>query len=140
MRAASSPPKADTSRNVSTWCSGMTRTCTGACGLMSLIATSPSAAWMWLPSRASLQKRQSSRCSGKDPLLGDAIGSDAHELADRRVDEPRRVVVAVASARAVDEHHVLDLRPPTLDAELVRERAQTGAALLLDACGHGIVG
>ena len=44
---------------------------------------------------------------GKDPLLGDGRRADADELADRRVDEPRRVVVAVAAAGSVDEHDVL---------------------------------
>ena len=61
-------------------------------------ATKPSAARTWSPSRTSVQKRQSS--GSADPLLGDRRAADAHELADRRVDEPRRVVVAVAAARA----------------------------------------
>ena len=58
---------------------------------------------------------------------------------DRRVDEPRRVVVAVAAARTVDEHDVLHLAAPAARAELVRQRAQRGAALLLHVRRHRIV-
>src|SRR6185312_7037940 len=106
MRFDSSAGNLETSRKESTWCSGRISTCTGACGLMSLIATNPFAAWTWSPSRTSLQKRQSSRCVGKDPLLADRACPHAHELADGRVDEERRVVVAVAAPRPVDEHDV----------------------------------
>src|ERR1017187_7563408 len=104
MRFASSASNSETSRKVSTWRSGSTSTWTGASGLMSLIATKPSARWTWSPSRTSMQNRQSSGCGGKDPLLGDTGRAHADELSDRRVDEPRRVVVAVAAAWAVDEH------------------------------------
>src|SRR3954471_15978336 len=97
----------------------MTSTCTGACGLMSLIATKPSAASTWSPSRKSRQNRQSSRGGGKDPFLGHAGRADPDELSDRRVDEPGRVVVAVAATWAVDEHDVLFLPAPAPQAELV---------------------
>src|SRR5512140_635373 len=97
---------------------------------MSAIATKPSAACTWSPSRTSMQKRQPSR-GGKDALLGDARGADADELADRRLDEPRRVVVAVPTAGAVDEDDVLRLAHPPPDAQLVREGAQPGAPFLL---------
>src|SRR5947209_15021804 len=88
---------------------------------MSLIATKPSSALTWSPSRYRLQKRQSSCGVGKDPLLGDGLCADMHQFADRRVDEPRRVVVAVAAPRTVDEHDVLLLARPPAQAELVRE-------------------
>src|SRR5690242_20027024 len=98
---------------------------------MSAIATNPSAARTWSPSRTSLQKRQSSGGPGKDALLGHARGPHSYELTDRGVDQPRRVVVAVATAGPVDEHDVVGLRLPAGEAELVRQRAQTCAALLL---------
>src|SRR5262249_3626791 len=103
-----------TSRNESTWCSGRISRCTGACGLMSLIATNPCVALTWSPSRTSLQKRQSSCGVGKDPLLADRASAHANEVADRRVDEEGRVVVAVATPGPVDEHDVLraELRVP----------------------------
>ena len=41
----------------------------GAFGAMSRIATKPSAAWTWSPSRTSRQKRQSARDGTDDPLL-----------------------------------------------------------------------
>ena len=97
-----------------------------ACGLMSRIAAKPSAFATWSPSRASLQKRQSS--GSEDPLLHDRCAADRHELAHRRVDEPGRVVGAVAAARPVDENDVLpaDLRRPAGAAgpsESARNRA-----------------
>ena len=57
-----------------------------------------------------------------------AARAHADELADGRVDEPRRVVVAVAAAGAVDEHDVLaDLLAPaaagTPRATAARRRA-----------------
>ena len=73
-RAFAAPRPAGTraiSRNVSMCRSGMTSRCVSACGLMSRIATKPSAARTWSPSRTSLQKRQSSG-TASDPLLGDA--------------------------------------------------------------------
>src|SRR5438034_9976179 len=118
MRFVSSASKSEISRKVSTWRSGRTRTCTGALGLMSLIATKPSARCRCSPSRTSMQKRQSSG-GGNDPVLGHRGGADAHELPDRCIDEPRRVVVPVASPGAVDEHDVVHLAPPSSQAELV---------------------
>src|SRR5947208_15432817 len=97
--------------------------CTGACGLMSLIATNPFAWCTYAPSRAMSQKRQPSRCFGKHTLLGHAHTAHGDELAHRSVDQPRRVVVAVTAARSVDEHGVrrADLRVPAAQAELMRE-------------------
>src|SRR5687768_5373670 len=107
MRFASSGENSATSLKVSTWRSGRTRRCVSAFGLMSRIATNPSPLLTWSPSRASRQKRQSSLGS-EDPLLRDGLGADPNELSDRclRAHEPRRVVVAVAAARTVDEHDV----------------------------------
>src|SRR3954471_1506239 len=107
---------------------------------MSAIATNPSAACTWPPSRTSMQKRQSSRGPAKDPLLGEALGAHPDELADRCLDEPRRVVVAVPAPGPVDEHHVVGLLAPPREAQVVREPAQTRAALLLLLRGHGVVG
>ena len=129
-RACASPPRRRTRRRRGTCrrgAPGCTSTCTGACGLMSLIATNPSPRCTWSPSRTSVQKRQSSRCGGKDSLLGDRGGPNADELADRRVDEPRRVVVAVAAAGPVDEHDVV-LPSFALPAPLRRARARARAA------------
>src|SRR5690242_14960697 len=98
---------------------------------MSAIATNPSAARTWSPWAASLQKRQSSCGPGKDPLLRDALGTHRDELADGRVDEPRRVVVAVPAARPVDEHDVVGLLAPARQAELVGQRAQACSTFLL---------
>src|SRR3954452_10131490 len=108
----------------------MTSRCTFACGLMSLIATKPSARATNAPSRTMLQKRQSSRCFGTDSLLGDGRSANAHEPADRRVDEERRVVVAVATAGAVDEDDVLaaELRVPASKLLGVAEGAQACGA------------
>src|SRR4051794_14392238 len=133
MCLASFAENSPTSRNVSTWCSGMINRCTFARGLMSWIATNPFALFTYAPSRAIEQKRQSSRCNGKDPLLRDLRRANADELADPRVDEERRVVVTVPAAGAVDEHRVLrtELRAPARELLLVRERAQSCAALLL---------
>src|SRR5580765_2033965 len=142
MRLDSLASKASTSRKVSTCRSGSTSTCTGACGLMSLIATKPFALCTYAPSRAMLQKRQSSRCFGTDALLRRRRPAHPHERADRRVDQPRRIVVAIATARPVDEHRVLhaDLAAPAGETQLVRQRAQPRAALLLHRQRDGVVG
>ena len=73
------------------------------------------------------------RRAAKDPLLRHGVGPHADELADGRVDEKRRVVVAVSLARTVDENDVVraELRLPAAPLELTGERAQPGAALLL---------
>src|SRR6476659_9932785 len=103
-----------TSRNESTCRSGMIRTWTSACGLMSLIATKPRVFATYAPFRAMSQNRQPSCGDGKDPLPGQGLGTDPDELADRRIDQERRVVVAVPAAGAVDEHALLaaELRAP----------------------------
>src|SRR3982751_3302574 len=99
--------KAEMSLNVSTCRSGMTSRWTGARGWMSRIATKPSVALTWSPSRYRRQNRQSSPSGSDDPLLHDGARADTNQLSDRRVDQPGRVVGAVAAARAVDEHLVL---------------------------------
>src|SRR6266516_177378 len=108
---------------------------------MSLIATNPFARCTYEPSRAMLQNRQPSRCFGTDSLLGHTCATHRDELPDRRVDEPGRVVVAVASAWPVDEHRVdsADLALPAAQAELVGERTQARPALLLDRGRDSIV-
>src|SRR5215470_12836303 len=118
------------SRNVSTCRSGITRRCVSAWGLMSRIATKPSAALTCSPSRNSLQKKQFS--ASDDPLLRDGRSADADELADLPAHEPRRVVVAVAAARPVDENEVvtLELRAPVALTGAARLLAQDPAPLL----------
>src|SRR5437764_13698275 len=112
MRFASSGGNSAISRKLSTWRSGRTSRWVSAFGLTSRIATKPSAFATWSPSRTSRQKRQSS--GSDDPLLRHTRAKDSYERADRAVDVPRAVVVAVATARPVDEDGVLatDLRPP----------------------------
>src|SRR6266571_6285326 len=119
------------SRKVSTWRSGMTSRCVSALGLMSRIATSPSAFATCSPSRNSRQKRQSS--GSEDSLLGHRSRAHAYELADGGIDEPRRIVVAVAAAGPIDEDDVLcsELRAPTCERRGVRGGAQARASILL---------
>src|SRR5205807_9261593 len=114
IRFASSAGNSEISRKLGMWRSGITSRCVSAFGLISRIATKPSAAWTCSPSRASSQKRQSS--GSENPLLRDGLAANGHELADGSAHEPRRVVVAVPAAGAVDEHDVLaaELRPPAL--------------------------
>src|SRR5919106_5936236 len=106
MRFASSALNSPTSRKVSTWRSGRTSRCTSAFGLMSLIATKPSALWTWSPSATSLQKRHSEESpttpppdpldrDTRDSLFVDRDGAGTHQPSDGRVDEPGRVVVAI---------------------------------------------
>src|SRR5206468_1558087 len=107
---------------------------------MSCSAAKPSALATWSPSRASRQKRQSS--GSEYPLLRDGRAADADELADRRVDEPRRIVVAVAAAGAVDQDDVLpaDLAAPALETRVVRRLTEPRAPFTLHGDGHRIVG
>src|SRR5579862_2463574 len=133
IRFASPLLSSETSRNVSMWRSGMTRMCVSACGLMSLIAMNPFVFATYAPSRTIAQNRHSSGRNGKDALLGDGLRTHADERADRRVDEERRVVVAVPAARTIDED-VLgrpELRVPAPLLELAGERPQARSALLL---------
>src|SRR5262245_49918707 len=111
--------------------SGRTSRCTSACGLMSRIATKPSAAWTWSPSAYRLQKRQSS--GSDDPLLGDGEPARADEVAGLPLHEPGRVVVAVAPSGPVDEDDVVppQLGAPVGEAGDVRGLAQARASLLL---------
>src|SRR2546429_9607220 len=99
---------------------------------MPLIATNQSALRTGAPTLTSRQKSQSS--GSEDPLLRDPCRTDADELADRSVDQPRRVVVSVAAPWAIDEHEVLaaELRAPASEARPVRKGPQTRAALFLD--------
>src|SRR4051812_7082265 len=134
--------KAEMSLNVPTCRSGSTSRWTGARGLMSRMATKPSIALTWSPSRYRRQNRQSSWSGSEDPLLHDRSRADADQVTDGRVDEPRRVVAAVAAARSVDEHLVLgtELRAPVGAAGGDGAGAQPGAALALRGGGHGVLG
>src|SRR4029079_3464962 len=121
-----------TSRNVFTCRSGKTRRCTGAFGLMSSTATNPSALLTVSPSRRRRQKRQSG-CEANDSLLCHVMRAGSDELAGRPIDEPRRVVVAVAPSGPVDEHRLLyaQLADPAAATRLRGQSPQPGAALLL---------
>ena len=70
-------------------------------------------------------------------LLRHLEPSDPDDLADLAVDEPRRVVVAVAAARAIDEHDVVgtDLLPPVRELRFARERPEPCGTLLLLLAG-----
>ena len=86
----------------------MTSRCTGACGLMSRIATNPSVACDVVAVAVRAGKTGNRHAARpRIPSSVTALGPDTDELADRRVDEEGRVVVAVAAARAVDEHEVV---------------------------------
>src|ERR1700675_4387531 len=115
------------SLNVSTCRSGSTRRCVSASGLMSRIATKPSALCTWSPSATSPQKRQSSCSDGKDSLLGECNGARFDQPTDLRIEQPGRVVVAIASPGPVDENTIrrAHLRLPPPVTELIRELAQT---------------
>src|SRR5262245_23636421 len=128
------------SRNVSTCRSGRTSRWTGALGLMSSIATKPSAAWTWFPSRTSLQKRQSG-CEANDSLLGQVDGAHSDERALPRVYQPRRVVVAVPAARAIDENGLLaaELSRPSAPARLGGQSPEPGASRFLHSGRDSIV-
>src|SRR6476619_1717305 len=130
------------SRKVSMCCSGMTSRWTSAFGLMSSIARSPSPRFTTVAgsSPASILQTMQSGSRSEDPLLRHRRTADSDELANRSVDEPRRVVVAVAAARAVDEDDVLgtDLLAPAPHARVVRERAQPRAPLLLHLLRHRV--
>src|SRR5215470_19066150 len=105
MRCDSSDGNSEISRKLGTCRSGSTSRCVSAFGAMSRMATKPSPSCTWSPSRTSVQKRQSS--GSPDPLLGDRGATNADEIADGAVDEPRRIVVAVAATGPVDEDDVL---------------------------------
>src|SRR6476646_3501397 len=109
---------------------------------MSLIATNPLARWTYDPWRAMLQKRHPSRCFGTNPLLSHAQASNCDQLTDRRVDEPRRVVVAVPPAGSVDQNPIdrPDLAGPARDAQVVRERPEARTARFLDRRRDPVVG
>src|SRR6266576_1117816 len=106
---------------------------------MSRIATNPSVFATWSPSRTSSQKRQSS--GSENSLLGDARSADTDELADGCSDEPRRVVVSVAAAGAIDEDDVIcaDLLTPARETRRFRGCAQPGAPILLHVGRDGVV-
>src|SRR6266511_441583 len=103
---------------------------------MSRMATKPSPLRTCSPSRTRWQKRQSDDTD--DSLLGDGGRAGTHELPYRAVNEPRRVVVAVAAPRTVEEDDVLrpQLGPPPLGARHAGEGAQARAALPLGRRGH----
>src|SRR6266550_6648275 len=106
---------------------------------MSRIATNPSVFATWSPSRTSSQKRQSS--GSENSFLGDARSADMDELADGCSDEPRRVVVSVAAAGAIDEDDVIcaDLLTPARETRRLRGCAQPGAPILLDRRRDGVI-
>src|SRR6266487_6542526 len=106
---------------------------------MSRIATNPSVFATWSASRTSLQKRQSS--GSENSLLGDARSADADELADGCSDEPRRVVVPVAAAGAIDEDDVIcaDLLMPACETRCFRRCAQPGAPIPFDVWRDRVV-
>src|SRR5712691_7094546 len=113
---------------------------------MSSMATKPSVRLTTVAGsspRAILQKMQSGSKSGsEDPLLRHGSAPHGHELADGRVDEPRRVVVAVAPAGTVDEHDVrlADLLVPPAQRLLARQGPEPLASLPLDRSRNPIVG
>jgi hypothetical protein len=81
-----------------------------------------------LSSATSVQKRQFSRGDGKDPLLRDTDGPRMQKLSDLAGDEPRRVVVAVATTWPIDENAIRapELRRPATargSSESARSRA-----------------
>src|SRR5436309_3335537 len=135
----SSADSSSISRNVEMWRSGITSRWTSASGLMSCSAAKPSAFATWSPSRARRQKRQLS--GSEDPSFRDGCAADADELADRRVDEPRRIVVTVAAAGAVDEDDVVaaDLAAPALETCVVRSLTEPRASFALHGRRHRIV-
>src|SRR6266508_1989696 len=106
MRFASSGESEPIARKSSMCRSGITSRCTSAFGFMSSIARNPSVRFTIFDGSlpATMLQKMQSGCGGNDALLADRGGADAHELADGRVHEPRRVVGAVAAARTVDEH------------------------------------
>src|SRR3954452_10850781 len=99
MRFASSAESDPIARKSSMCRSGITSRCTSAFGLMSSIAKNPSVLPTTVDGRlpSTMRQKMQSGCGGNDALLADAGGADAHELAHRRVDEPGRVVGAVAA-------------------------------------------
>src|SRR3954452_4215870 len=109
---------------------------------MSSIATNPFALCRYVPACAMLQNRQPSCGFGTDPLLRHLRRARSHEGTHRCIDEPRRVIVAVAAPGPVHEHLLrrTELRPPPARAQLVRERAEPPATLLLHGSRHGVVG
>ena len=85
--------------------------------------------------------RRGSRQAASDALLRDAAPRTRTSSPTRRVDEPRRVVVAVAAAGPVDEHGVVARRASRASA---RRHASCDAARrralrsFLTAGGHGV--
>ena len=62
-------------------------------------------------------------------------------LADGSVDQPRRVVVSVAAAGAIDEDDVIcaDLLTPARETRRIRRCAQPGAPILFHVGRDGVV-
>ena len=138
-RFASSGGNSPTSRNVSTCRSGRTSRCVSAFGSMSRIATKPSAARTWSPSRTSLQKRQSS--GSEDTLLRD--GARRGRGRARRPARRRATASSRRRSRGRAGRRARCPRAPSFAAQrarhgLVRQRAQPRAALLLHGRRHGV--
>src|SRR5436190_16158369 len=101
----------------------MTSRWTSAFGLMSSIATNPSARLTTVAGTSPRTIWQKTHSSGsEDPLLGDRRAARPYEVADAALDEPGRVVVAVAAAGPVDEDDVVtaDLLAPAPERRLAR--------------------
>src|SRR5215510_10445311 len=144
MRFASSGSNSAISRKLGTCRSGITSRWTSARGLMSVIATTPGAARTWSPSLYSRQKRQSfsPESGSENALLRDRGRADTDELADRHVDEPRRVIVSVTASRTIDNHVVVraELRAPAVHARLVRDSAEPRTSVPLETRRSRVVG
>src|SRR5207247_2838863 len=56
---------------------------------------------------ASARRRRVDASGSEDPLLRDRPRADTDELADGRIDQPGRIIVAVAEAGANDAHELI---------------------------------
>ena len=115
------------SRGRSTWRSGRTSRWVAGLGMMSRSRRSRRPTRRRRP-RGRGDRRGTPPSCGEHPLVGHRRATDANELADRDggIEEPWRIVVAVASPGAVDEHRILasDLRPPARETGPVRGGTQ----------------
>src|SRR5262245_17673620 len=109
---------------------------------MSSIATKPSARLTTVAgaSPATILQKMQSASGSDDPFLRDGRSADSDEGADRRVDEPGRVIVAVAATRTIDQYEVLapDLLAPAPSACRIGLRPQPRSSLALDRLRHRV--
>ena len=131
------------SRNVSTCRSGMTSRCVSACGLMSWIATKPSAGARRGRPRGRLAEEAVLRLHATIPSSVTAARAHAHELADRA----RRRATASSRRRSRGRGGRRARRPRARASSRQRRRhascesgAQARAALLLHLRRHRVVG